>query len=73
MCNCDVSCNCIRLGAATNDNCDVLSEPSAAPDHHAIPRGSESGTIRSSPLLQSPWSATEWLLPYYLACGGYVA
>ena len=24
MCNCDVSCNCIWPGAATNDNCDVL-------------------------------------------------
>ena len=24
VCNCDVSCNCIWLGAATNDNCDVL-------------------------------------------------
>ena len=24
VCNCDVSCNCVWLGAATNDNCDVL-------------------------------------------------
>src|ERR1039457_5719238 len=24
VCNCDVSCNCIWLGAATKDNCDVL-------------------------------------------------
>jgi len=24
VCNCDVSCNCIWLGAATRDNCDVL-------------------------------------------------
>ena len=24
VCNCDVSCNCIWLGAATQDNCDVL-------------------------------------------------
>ncbi len=24
VCNCDVSCNCIWLGAATHDNCDVL-------------------------------------------------
>jgi len=24
VCNCEVSCNCIWLGAATNDNCDVL-------------------------------------------------
>jgi hypothetical protein len=24
VCNCDVSCNCIWLGAATNDNCDVM-------------------------------------------------
>src|SRR5690348_15836637 len=24
VCNCDVSCSCVWLGAATNDNCDVL-------------------------------------------------
>jgi len=24
VCNCDVSCNCVWLGPATNDNCDVL-------------------------------------------------
>ena len=24
VCNCDVSCNCVWLGAATQDNCDVL-------------------------------------------------
>src|ERR1700744_6343852 len=24
VCNCDVSCNCVWLGAATHDNCDVL-------------------------------------------------
>jgi hypothetical protein len=24
VCNCDVSCNCIWLGAATQDHCDVL-------------------------------------------------
>ena len=24
VCNCEVSCNCIWLGAATNDSCDVL-------------------------------------------------
>ena len=24
VCNCDVSCNCVWLGAATNDHCDVL-------------------------------------------------
>ena len=24
VCNCDVSCNCIWLGAATQDNCDVM-------------------------------------------------
>jgi hypothetical protein len=24
VCNCDVSCNCIWLGPATNDNCDVM-------------------------------------------------
>ena len=24
VCNCEVSCNCIWLGAATNDNCDVM-------------------------------------------------
>ena len=24
VCNCDVSCNCVWLGAATGDNCDVL-------------------------------------------------
>ena len=24
VCSCDVSCNCVWLGAATNDNCDVL-------------------------------------------------
>ena|SRR5690348_3279062 len=24
VCNCDVSCNCVWLGAATNDQCDVL-------------------------------------------------
>src|SRR3974390_1659040 len=24
VCNCEVSCNCIWLGPATNDNCDVL-------------------------------------------------
>jgi len=24
VCNCDVSCNCVWLGTATHDNCDVL-------------------------------------------------
>ena len=24
VCNCDVSCNCVWLGTATQDNCDVL-------------------------------------------------
>jgi hypothetical protein len=24
VCNCDVSCNCVWLGAATNDNCELL-------------------------------------------------
>ena len=24
VCNCDVSCNCIWLGAATREDCDVL-------------------------------------------------
>ena len=24
VCNCDVSCNCVWLGPATNDNCDLL-------------------------------------------------
>ena len=24
VCNCEVSCNCVWLGPATNDNCDVL-------------------------------------------------
>ena len=23
-CNCDVSCNCVWLGSATQDHCDVL-------------------------------------------------
>ncbi len=24
VCNCDVSCNCVWLGPATQDNCDVM-------------------------------------------------
>ena len=24
VCNCDVSCNCVWLGSATHDSCDVL-------------------------------------------------
>src|SRR5580765_7314536 len=65
VCNCDVSCNCVWLGAATNDNCDVLLA-------WHVTRGSKDGVdlsgLNAVMAVRSPKRMTDggWKVALYL-------
>ena len=65
VCNCDVSCNCVWLGAATNDQCDVLLA-------WHVTRGSKDGVdlsgLNAVMAVRSPKRMTDggWKVALYL-------
>src|SRR2546423_14215804 len=65
VCNCDVSCNCVWLGAATNDNCDLLLA-------WHVTRGSKDGVdlsgLNAVMAVRSPKRMTDggWKVALYL-------
>ena len=62
VCNCDVSCNCIWLGAATNDNCDVW------PAWHVTKDGVDLSGLNAVMAVHSPKRMTDggWKVALYL-------